>query len=117
MASTWDPPIVERAAHLAAEEATADGVRSAFSPMVDIARDARWGRMVEGVGEDPFLGSEMARAYVAGISKRSSATDSMAVCAKHYVGYGAAEGERDYNTSEISEHTLREIYLRRSRGA
>ena len=112
MASTWDPPLVERAAHLAAEEATADGVRWAFSPMVDIARDARWGRMVEGAGEDPFLGSELARAYVRGYQgKRLSAPDSMAACAKHYVGYGAAEGGRDYNTAEISEHTLREIYL------
>ena len=112
MASTWDPPIVERAARLAAEEATAEGVRWTFSPMVDIARDARWGRMIEGAGEDPFLGSEIARAYVRGYqSKRLSAPDSLASCAKHYVGYGAAEGGRDYNTAEISEHTLREIYL------
>jgi beta-glucosidase len=112
MASTWDPPVVERAAHLAAEEATADGVRWTFSPMVDIARDARWGRMIEGAGEDPFLGSEMARAYVRGYQgKRLSAADSMASCVKHYVGYGAAEGGRDYNSVEISEHTLREIYL------
>lgn len=112
MASTWDPPVVERAAHMAAEEATAEGVRWTFSPMVDIARDARWGRMIEGAGEDPFLGSEMARAYVRGYQgRRLDTPDSMASCAKHYVGYGAAEGGRDYNTAEISEHTLREFYL------
>ncbi len=112
LASTWDPPLVERAARVAAEEATADGVRWTFSPMVDIARDARWGRMVEGAGEDPFLGSEMARAYVRGYQgKNLDAPDSMAACAKHYVGYGAAEGGRDYNSVELSEHTLREVYL------
>src|SRR5207302_4345243 len=81
-------------------------------PMVDIARDARWGRMAEGAGEDPFLGSAMAAAYVRGYQgARLDAPDSIAACAKHYVGYGAAEGGRDYNTTEISEHTLREIYL------
>ncbi len=112
MASTWDPPVVERAARLAAQEASADGVRWTFSPMVDIARDARWGRMTEGAGEDPFLGSEMARAYVRGYQGKSlDSIDSVAACAKHYVGYGAAEGGRDYNTVEISEHTLREFYL------
>jgi beta-glucosidase len=112
MASTWDPPLVESAARLAAQEASADGVRWTFSPMVDIARDARWGRMTEGAGEDPFLGSEMARAYVRGYQGSSlDAIDSIAACAKHYVGYGAAEGGRDYNTVELSEHTLREFYL------
>jgi beta-glucosidase len=80
--------------------------------MVDIARDARWGRMAEGAGEDPFLGSEMAAAYVRGYQgSRLDASDSIAACAKHYVGYGAAEGGRDYNTTEISEHTLRQYYL------
>ena len=112
IASTWDPPVVERAARLAAQEASADGVRWTFSPMVDIARDARWGRMTEGAGEDPFLGSEVARAYVRGYQGKSlDAVDSIAACAKHYVGYGAAEGGRDYNTVELSEHTLREFYL------
>jgi beta-glucosidase len=80
--------------------------------MVDIARDARWGRITEGAGEDPFLGSEMAAAYVRGYQgTRLDAPDSIAACAKHYVGYGAAEGGRDYNTTEISEHTLRQVYL------
>jgi beta-glucosidase len=112
LASTWDPDVVERAARVAAQEASAAGVRWAFSPMVDIARDARWGRMIEGAGEDPFLGSVIARAYVRGYQGKSlSAPDSIVACPKHFVGYGAAEGGRDYNTAEISEHTLREVYL------
>jgi beta-glucosidase len=112
LASTWDPGIVEKAARIAAQESAAAGLRWTFSPMVDIARDPRWGRMVEGAGEDPYLGSIMARAYVRGYQGKSlSANDSIAACVKHYVGYGAAEGGRDYNTTEISEHTLREVYL------
>ncbi|HEV2689076.1 MAG TPA: glycoside hydrolase family 3 N-terminal domain-containing protein, partial [Bryobacteraceae bacterium] len=112
LASTWDPSIVEKASHVAAMEAAADGIRWTFSPMVDIARDARWGRMAEGAGEDPFLGSVMAAAYVKGYQgSRLDSPDSIAACAKHYVGYGAAEGGRDYNSTEISEHTLRQFYL------
>ena len=112
MASTWNPDLVQRAARVAAKEASASGVRWAFSPMVDIARDARWGRMAEGAGEDPFLGAALARAYVRGYQgEKLDALDSVAACPKHFVGYGAAEGGRDYNTTEISEHTLREIYL------
>ena len=112
LASTWDPTIVEKASRVAAMEASADGIRWTFSPMVDIARDARWGRMAEGAGEDPFLGSAMAAAYVRGYQgTRLNAPDSIAACAKHFVGYGAAEGGRDYNTTEISEHTLQQFYL------
>jgi beta-glucosidase len=112
LASTWEPSIVEKASRVAAMEASADGIRWTFSPMVDIARDARWGRMAEGAGEDPFLGSLMAAAYVRGYQgSRLDAPDSIAACAKHFVGYGAAEGGRDYNTTEISEHTLRQFYL------
>jgi beta-glucosidase len=112
LAATWDPEIVEKASRVAAQEASAAGVRWTFSPMVDIARDARWGRMSEGAGEDPFLGSAMARAYVRGYQgEKLDAPDSIVACAKHYVGYGAAEGGRDYNSTEISEHTLREYYL------
>jgi beta-glucosidase len=112
LASTWDPQIVEKAARIAAQEASASGVRWTFSPMVDIARDPRWGRIIEGAGEDPYLGSVVARAYVRGYqSSKLNAPDTMAACAKHYAGYGATEGGRDYNTTEISEHTLREIYL------
>src|ERR1700674_1557011 len=112
MASTWDPALVEKASHVAAFEASAIGIRWTFSPMVDIARDARWGRMAEGAGEDPYLGSAMAAAYVRGYQgSRLDAPDTMAGFAKHFVGYGAAEAGRDYNTTEISEHTLRQFYL------
>src|ERR1700685_1847411 len=80
--------------------------------MVDITRDARWGRIAEGAGEDPYLGSAMAAAYVRGYqSQHLDAPDTMAGCVKHYVGYGAVEAGRDYNSTEISEHTLREFYL------
>jgi len=112
LASSWDPDLVEKASRVAAQEASASGIRWTFSPMVDIARDARWGRITEGAGEDPFLGSKLARAYVRGYQgKRLDAPDSIAACPKHYVGYGAAEGGRDYNSVEISEHTLRQYYL------
>lgn len=112
LASSWDPQLVERAARVAAREASASGIRWAFSPMVDIARDARWGRIAESSGEDPYLDSAMARAYVRGYQgTRLDAADSIAACAKHFVGYGAAEGGRDYNSVELSEHTLRQFYL------
>lgn len=112
LASTWDPGLVEKVSRAAAIEASASGIRWTYSPMVDIARDARWGRMAEGAGEDPFLGAAMAAAYVRGYQGlRLDAPDSIAACAKHYVGYGAAEGGRDYSTTEISEHTLRQFYL------
>jgi beta-glucosidase len=112
LASTWDPSIVETYARIAAQESSAAGVRWVFSPMVDISRDPRWGRIVEGAGEDPYLGTVIARAYVRGYQGKSlSDKESVAACVKHFVGYGAAEGGRDYNTAEISEHTLREVYL------
>jgi beta-glucosidase len=112
LAASWDPELVQRTARIAAREASASGIRWIFSPMIDIARDARWGRMVEGSGEDPYLVSAMARAYVLGYQgERLNAPDSAVACPKHFVGYGAAEGGRDYNSVEISEHTLREFYL------
>jgi beta-glucosidase len=112
LASSWDPELIEKTARVAAREASASGIRWTFSPMVDIARDARWGRITEGAGEDPYLGAVIARAYVRGYQGvRLGATDSIAACVKHYVGYGAAEGGRDYNTVELSEHTLRQFYL------
>ena len=112
MAATWDVELVERAAAVAAREARADGIRWTFSPMVDIARDARWGRIVEGAGEDPYLGSVLAGAYVRGYQGRSlSDPTSVAACAKHYVAYGAAEGGRDYNTTDVPPRTLRDVYL------
>ena len=112
MSATWQPDLVEKAARVAAVEASHDGIRWTFSPMVDIARDARWGRIVEGAGEDTYLGSAMAKAYVRGYQGASlNDPTSIAACAKHYVGYGAAEAGRDYNTTEISERTLRQVYL------
>ncbi len=112
LAATWNPDLVERTAAAAAREASAEGVRWTFSPMVDIARDARWGRIVEGAGEDPFLGTVMAQAYVRGYQgPRLDNPYSIAACAKHYVGYGAAEGGRDYNATEIPERLLRDVYL------
>jgi len=112
ISATWDPLLAERAARVAAREASATGIRWTFSPMVDIARDPRWGRTAEGNGEDPFLGSAFAQAYVRGYQGRHlNNVESILACPKHYVGYGAAEGGRDYNTTDISEHTLREIYL------
>jgi beta-glucosidase len=112
LSASWNPDLIQQTARVAAQEASASGIRWTFSPMVDIARDARWGRMTEGAGEDPYLGSMIARAYVRGYQgTRLDAPDSIAACAKHFVGYGAAEGGRDYNSTEISEHTLREFYL------
>src|SRR5881628_521199 len=112
IASSWDPQLAELSARVAGQEARAAGIRWTFAPMVDIARDARWGRITEGSGEDPYLGAAMARAYVRGYQgARLDATDSIAACAKHYVGYGAAEGGRDYNAVDMSERTLRQVYL------
>jgi beta-glucosidase len=112
LASTWQPELVQRTARIAAREASASGIHWAFSPMLDISRDARWGRMAEGFGEDTYLDAAMARAFVLGYQgEQLNAPDSIAACPKHYVGYGAAEGGRDYNSAEISEHTLREFYL------
>jgi len=111
-AASWDPVIVERAAAAAAAEAAAAGVRWTFAPMVDIARDPRWGRIVEGAGEDPYLGAVMAAARVRGFQGRDySAPDKVVACAKHWVGYGAAEAGRDYNTTDMSENRLREVYF------
>ena len=112
MSATWQPDLIEKAARVAAVEASHDGIRWTFSPMVDIARDARWGRIVEGAGEDPYLGAAISKAYVLGYQGATlNDPNSIAACVKHYVGYGAAEGGRDYNTTEISERTLRQTYL------
>jgi len=111
-ASSFDTATVERAASVAALEASAAGVRWTFAPMLDIARDARWGRIVEGSGEDPYLGAMMAHARVRGFQGRDySAPDKVVACAKHWVAYGAAEAGRDYNTVDMSETLLREVYL------
>jgi beta-glucosidase len=111
-ASSWDPALAERSAAVAAQEANNAGVRWTFAPMLDIARDPRWGRITEGAGEDPFLGAAFARARVRGFQGDDyGATDKVLACAKHWVAYGAAEGGRDYNTTDLSENTLREIYF------
>src|SRR5882724_5149339 len=111
-ASSWDPSLAERSAAIAAKEAYATGLRGTFAPMVDIARDPRWGRITEGAGEDPFLGAAFARARVLGFQGTDySAPGKILACAKHWVAYGAAEGGRDYNTTDLSEHTLRSIYF------
>ncbi|MEM2218202.1 MAG: glycoside hydrolase family 3 N-terminal domain-containing protein, partial [Thermofilaceae archaeon] len=113
MASSWEPEVVRKAAEVAAREAAAEGIKWTFAPMVDIARDPRWGRIAEGFGEDPYLSSVMAWAAVKGFQgeKLSPHSERVAACAKHYVAYGAAEGGRDYNTVDISERTLREVYM------
>jgi len=112
-AASWDPELVRQSARIAAREASAAGIHWTFSPMLDIARDPRWGRVAEGYGEDPYLASAMAAAMVHGYQGDSlDAPDSIAACAKHYVGYGAAEGGRDYNTTWIPENLLREVYLK-----
>lgn len=111
-AASFDPQVAHDGARVAAVEATSVGIRWTFSPMVDIARDPRWGRIAEGYGEDPYLASVMGAATVRGYQADSlNDPTAMAACVKHFVGYGAAEGGRDYNSTYISERRLREIYL------
>jgi beta-glucosidase len=111
MASSWDPSVEEQAQHLAAEDARAAGIQWTFTPMVDIARDARWGRIVEGAGEDPYLGSAMARAQVRGFQGAKLGPNSVLVCVKHFAGYGAAEGGRDYDSVYVPEELMENVYL------
>lgn len=112
MAASWDPAMVTRSQSIAAMEARAVGIDWAFAPMVDIARDPRWGRIVEGAGEDPYLGSAMAAAQVRGFQgDYIGAPDHILACAKHFAGYGAAEGGRDYDASYISDAQLENLYL------
>ena len=114
-AASWNLEAVEHAARIAAREAAAAGIHWTFAPMVDVARDARWGRIVEGSGEDPYLGSRMAEARVRGFQGYTleglSADSTVLATAKHFAAYGAAEAGRDYNPADISERTLREVYL------
>ena len=111
LASTFDPALVEEGARVAAVEATGQGVRWTFSPMLDIARDPRWGRIAEGSGEDTYLDTRMAEAMVRGYQGDLSDASSMAACIKHFAGYGAAEGGRDYNSTFLTERQLRNVYL------
>jgi beta-glucosidase len=111
-AASWDLEAIERSARVSATEAAAAGIHWTFAPMLDISRDARWGRVMEGAGEDPYLGSLIGAARVRGFQGRDlAAVDTIAACAKHYAGYGFAEGGRDYNTVDVSEHTLRNVVL------
>jgi beta-glucosidase len=112
MASSWDPSVAERAQAVAAKEARAAGLHWTFGPMLDIARDARWGRIVEGAGEDPCLGAAMAAAQVRGFQGPSVGTpDHVVACAKHFAGYGAADGGRDYDPVYLPESRLRNVYF------
>jgi len=112
MAASWDTALVEQAQTIAAREARAVGIHWAFAPMVDIARDPRWGRIVEGAGEDPFLGSAIAAAQVRGFQGAYvGSPDHILACVKHFAGYGAADGGRDYDSSYISDAALWNVYL------
>ena len=105
--SSWDLELMEKSARIAATEASADGLNWTFAPMVDISRDARWGRVMEGAGEDPFLGSLVAMARVKGFQgKNLSDINTIVACAKHFAGYGFSEAGRDYNTTDFNEYTL-----------
>jgi beta-glucosidase len=111
MASSWDPAVEEQAQAFAAVETRRAGIRWTFTPMVDIARDARWGRIQEGAGEDPYLGAAMAAAQVRGFQGATLGPNSIVACVKHYAGYGAAEGGRDYDGSYVPEALMRNVYL------
>lgn len=111
-AATWNPELAERAARISAVEASSVGIRWTFAPMVDISRDPRWGRIAESFGEDPYLASVFSAALVRGFQGKDLADPtSLAACVKHYAGYGAAEGGRDYNTTYIPEQLMRDVYL------
>lgn len=111
-AAAWNPALTEQAAAVAAREASSEGIKWTFTPMLDIARDPRWGRIAEGFGEDPHLSSALAAAAVRGYQGSDfSAPDKLAACVKHYAGYGAAEGGRDYDRGDFSTATLRDLYL------
>ena len=111
MGATFDVQLMERCCAMAAKEAAAAGVHVTFAPMVDLSRDPRWGRCVESTGEDPYLNSEMARAQVRGYQGDMDPSQNIAACVKHYAAYGQAEAGRDYNTTDMSERTLRDFYL------
>lgn len=111
LSCTWNMPLIERTARIAATEASADGINWTFSPMVDIARDARWGRIAEGSGEDPYLGSQIAKAMVRGYQGDLSNPTQILSCVKHYALYGAAEAGRDYNTVDMSRQRMYNDYF------
>ena len=112
MASSWDPSVEEQAQRVAREDSRAAGINWVFTPMVDIVRDSRWGRLAEGAGEDPYLGSAMARAQVLGLQGETIGPDTVLACVKHFAGYAASEGGRDLDSSDIPESLLWNVYLK-----
>ena len=118
LCSSFNPEVITEGYEFVAKEAASEGINWTFAPMMDISRDARWGRCAEGIGEDPYLGEKVAAAIVKGFQGDDySKDDKIAACAKHYIGYGAAEGGRDYAKAEISDYTLRNYYLKPFRSA
>ncbi len=111
LSCSWDMNMIQKTARTAAIEASADGLSWTFSPMVDIARDPRWGRVAEGAGEDPYLGSQIAKAMVIGYQGNLKDSTNLLACVKHFALYGAAEGGRDYNTTDMSKVKMYEYYL------
>ncbi|WP_010602639.1 glycoside hydrolase family 3 N-terminal domain-containing protein, partial [Pedobacter agri] len=111
MSATWDMTAVQKSARVAAIEASASGINWTFSPMVDISRDPRWGRISEGSGEDPYLGSQIAAAMVKGYQGKLQANNEILACVKHYALYGAAEAGRDYNTTDMSKVRMYNEYF------
>jgi beta-glucosidase len=112
LSCTWDMKLIENSARIAAVEASADGINWTFSPMVDVCRDARWGRIAEGNGEDPYLGSAIAKAMVKGYQGNDlKANNTIMSCVKHYAMYGAAEAGRDYNTTDMNRQTMYNVYF------
>src|SRR5271170_2732501 len=112
LAASWDPAEAEKVQRMAAREASSVGINWTFAPMVDIARDPRWGRIMEGAGEDPYLGSRMAAAQVRGFQGDAiGSPDHILACVKHFAGYGAADGGRDYDSANISDEQLWNVYL------
>ncbi len=112
LASAWNPEVVEQCGRFSAMESSASGINWTFAPMIDISRDPRWGRIAESFGEDPYLSGILAKAMIKGFqTDELTLPDSIAACAKHFAGYGASEGGRDYNTTNIPENELRNVYL------
>ena len=118
LACSWDQDLIEEVASISAKEAAVSGIHVTFSPMVDLVRDPRWGRVVETTGEDPYLNCLYAKAFVKGY-QGDDVKDKykIAACVKHFAGYGASEAGRDYNTTEISDYSLKEYYLPAYRAA
>lgn len=111
LSATWNMTAIEEAARISAVEASANGICWTFSPMVDIARDARWGRIAEGAGEDPWLGAQIAKAYVRGYQGDLSENTDILACMKHYALYGASDGGKDYNTVDMGRQRMFNVYM------